>query len=71
MFVVSVRFHEAHLYEHQGKYKIAQEAYEKLLREELSLSLRADILRQLGWMLQNIEQLGDKKGIHFLLIKIN
>ncbi|KAI8125083.1 Lysine-specific demethylase 6A [Lucilia cuprina] len=44
-----VRFHIAHLYEVQRKYKFAKEAYEQLLNEkELTLDLKAVIYRQLG-----------------------
>lgn len=62
LFFVSVRFHEAHLYELQGKHKVAQDSYEKLLKEEtVSGQLRADILRQLGWMHHTVPSLGDKR----------
>ena len=44
-----VRFHIAHLYEVQGKYKVAKDSYETLLKEkDLPVHLRADICRQLG-----------------------
>lgn len=46
---VSVKFHIAHLYEVQGKYKTAKESYENLLKEkDLPSHLKADICRQLG-----------------------
>lgn len=58
----AVRFHEAHLYELQRKHKVAQDAYDKLLKEVgVSGQLRADILRQLGWMHHTVESLGDKR----------
>jgi len=45
----SVKFHIAHLYEVQGKYKTAKESYENLLKEkDLPNHLKADICRQLG-----------------------
>lgn len=48
-FLFAVRFHIAHLYEVQGKYKIAKDSYEILLKEkDLPVHLRADICRQLG-----------------------
>lgn len=49
---IPVRFHIAHLYEVQGKYKTAKENYEQLLKEkDLPTHLKADICRQLGeWM---------------------
>jgi histone demethylase len=44
-----VRFHIAHLYEVQKKYKAAKEGYEQLLGEkQLTPQLKADISRQLG-----------------------
>jgi len=50
--LIPVRFHIAHLYEVQGKYKSAKENYEQLLKEkDLTTHLKADICRQLGeWM---------------------
>lgn len=46
---ISVRFHIAHLYEVQNKFKVAKEAYEQLLLEkELTSELKATIYRQLG-----------------------
>lgn len=46
---VSVKFHIAHLYEVQGKYRLAKEHYEALLKEKaLPSHLKADICRQLG-----------------------
>ncbi|KAG8229709.1 hypothetical protein J437_LFUL009834 [Ladona fulva] len=45
---LEIRFHIAHLYEVQGKYKTAKESYEQLLREkDLPTHLKADICRQL------------------------
>lgn len=62
MFTFTVRFHIAHLYEVQSKYKAAKEAYGQLLEEkQLTPQLRADILRQLGWMYHCVESLGDKR----------
>ncbi|TMW41172.1 hypothetical protein DOY81_013748, partial [Sarcophaga bullata] len=56
------RFHIAHLYEVQRKFKFAKEAYEQLLNEkELTLDLKAIIYRQLGWMYHCAEYFGDKK----------
>uniref|UniRef100_A0A182SRH9 Uncharacterized protein n=1 Tax=Anopheles maculatus TaxID=74869 RepID=A0A182SRH9_9DIPT len=56
-----VRFHIAHLYEVQNKYKSAKEAYERLLaNKQLTASLKADIYRQLGWMYHTVDLLGDK-----------
>lgn len=46
----------------QNKYKAAKEAYEQLLSEkQLTLQLKADISRQLGWMYHCVESLGDKR----------
>ncbi|XP_050085894.1 histone demethylase UTY isoform X1 [Anopheles aquasalis] len=56
-----IRFHIAHLYEVQNKYKPAKEAYERLLAsKQLTASLKADIYRQLGWMYHTVDILGDK-----------
>nr|CAD7394437.1 unnamed protein product [Timema cristinae] len=72
-----VRFHIAHLFEVQGKYKTAKENYEQLLREkELPTHLKADICRQLGWMYHCVESLGEKiqretVAIHCLLKSID
>ena len=46
---VLVKFHIAHLHEVQGKYRLAKEQYETLLKEtSLPSHLKADICRQLG-----------------------
>ncbi|XP_037828645.1 lysine-specific demethylase 6A isoform X1 [Lucilia sericata] len=59
---LQIRFHIAHLYEVQRKYKFAKEAYEQLLNEkELTLDLKAVIYRQLGWMYHCSEYFGDKR----------
>ncbi|KAL6424316.1 hypothetical protein ACFW04_009846 [Cataglyphis niger] len=48
---LEIKFHIAHLYEVQGKYRLAREHYEVLLQEKVLPShLKADICRQLGWM---------------------
>ncbi|XP_058124387.1 histone demethylase UTY [Anopheles coustani] len=58
---LEIRFHIAHLYEVQNKYKPAKEAYERLLaNKQLTASLKADIYRQLGWMYHTVDILGDK-----------
>uniref|UniRef100_A0A182VTR3 JmjC domain-containing protein n=1 Tax=Anopheles minimus TaxID=112268 RepID=A0A182VTR3_9DIPT len=58
---LEIRFHIAHLYEVQNKYKSAKEAYERLLaNKQLTASLKADIYRQLGWMYHTVDLLGDK-----------
>lgn len=49
MFLCLVSFHIAHLYEVQGKYKLAKDHYEQLLNDsKITVHLRADICRQLG-----------------------
>lgn len=49
MCFISVSFHIAHLYEVQGKYKLAKDQYEQLLNDsKTTIHLRADICRQLG-----------------------
>ncbi|KAL0267841.1 UNVERIFIED_CONTAM: hypothetical protein PYX00_009996 [Menopon gallinae] len=58
---VEIKFHIAHLYEVQGKYKTAKDSYENLLKEkDLPKHLKADICRQLGWMFHCVESLGEK-----------
>ncbi|KAJ8684168.1 hypothetical protein QAD02_019960 [Eretmocerus hayati] len=48
---LEIKFHIAHLHEVRGKYKLAKEHYEVLLKEKaLPSHLKADICRQLGWM---------------------
>ncbi|XP_017776460.1 PREDICTED: histone demethylase UTY isoform X4 [Nicrophorus vespilloides] len=57
-----IKFHIAHLYEVQGKVKLAKEKYELLLREkEISNPLRAEIYRQLGWLYHCYDILGEKQ----------
>lgn len=69
---LEIRFHIAHLYEIQGKVKPAKEAYEQLLEvKDLPKHLKADALRQIGWMFHTIETLGEKPmrevhAIHYL-----
>ncbi|XP_055635786.1 lysine-specific demethylase 6A isoform X2 [Toxorhynchites rutilus septentrionalis] len=58
---LEIRFHIAHLYEVQNKFKAAKEAYELLLGDkQLTPVLKADICRQLGWMYHSVEPLGEK-----------
>ncbi|CAG2164826.1 unnamed protein product [Oppiella nova] len=59
---LEIQFHIAHLFEIQGKHKLAKESYESLLEEkELSVQLRADIYKHLGWMHHIFDTLGDKQ----------
>ncbi|XP_022258202.1 histone demethylase UTY-like isoform X1 [Limulus polyphemus] len=56
-----ISFHIAHSYEIQGKYKIAKEAYEKILEQkDIPQHLRAETWKQLGWMHHTVEALGEK-----------
>lgn len=58
---LAVKFHVANLHEIQGKHKLASESYDRLLTEpNISLSLKADILKQLGWMHHLVDNLGEK-----------
>ncbi|KAK9507658.1 hypothetical protein O3M35_007466 [Rhynocoris fuscipes] len=58
---IEIKFHIAHLYEVQGKYRVAKDNYEQLLKEkDLPINLKADICRQLGWMYHCIDILADK-----------
>ncbi|KAL4656837.1 lysine-specific demethylase 6A isoform X2 [Arapaima gigas] len=55
------RFHIAHLYEIQKKYRAAKEAYENILQmENLPPRVKATTLQQLGWMHHTGDQFGDK-----------
>ncbi|ERL85192.1 hypothetical protein D910_02614 [Dendroctonus ponderosae] len=57
----NIRFHIAHLFEIQGKVKIAKEKYETLLKDKtVTASLKSEIFRQLGWLYHSHESLGDK-----------
>ncbi|XP_054709172.1 lysine-specific demethylase 6A-like [Uloborus diversus] len=68
----AVCFHIAHLFEVEGKYQQAKEAYEQLIDEkELPSIVRAEASKQLGWMYHTIDALGDKQQrqnscIHYL-----
>ncbi|KAK9746028.1 JmjC domain, hydroxylase [Popillia japonica] len=57
----AIKFHVAHVFELQGKIKIAKERYEILLRDKaIANTLRADIYRQLGWLYHCSDALGEK-----------
>lgn len=61
-FSFAVKFHIAHLYEVQNNYKKAKEGYEQLLGDkQLTQQLKADVFRQLAWMLHCIDSLGEKR----------
>lgn len=50
------------MYEVQNNFKKAKEGYEQLLGDkQLTQQLKADVCRQLGWMLHCVESLGEKK----------
>lgn len=56
-----IGFHIAHIYELQGRIKAAKEAYDRLLTDvSVPAGLRAEVLKQLGWMHHTTESLGDK-----------
>ncbi|KAJ8975675.1 hypothetical protein NQ317_019630 [Molorchus minor] len=56
-----VKFHIAHLFEVQGRVKIAKDRYEALLKDKaISQTLRAEIFRQLGWLYHCQDLLGEK-----------
>lgn len=60
---LEIRFHIGHVYEIQGKYKAAKDVYDQLLEvKDIATHLKADILRQLGWMYHTVESLGDKQA---------
>lgn len=55
-----IRFHIAHVLELQGKYRAAKEAYEQLIEcPDIPNVLKANVLRQLGWMYHSVELLGN------------
>jgi histone demethylase len=50
------------LYEIQNNYKKAKEGYEQLLGDkQLTQQLKADVCRQLGWILHCVDSLGEKR----------
>ncbi|CAG9825426.1 unnamed protein product [Phaedon cochleariae] len=56
-----IKFHIAHLFEVQGKVRVAKDRYDALIKDKsITQSLRADILRQLGWLYHCQESLGEK-----------
>ena len=58
---LELQFHIAHLYEVCSRHMEAKAKYDVLLADSsLPLQLRADILRQIGWMFHSVEQFGDK-----------
>ena len=59
---LEIRFHVAHLHEVKGDSVKAREIYEELVKEpNLATSLKADIYRQLGWMLHSVDTFGEKQ----------
>ncbi|KAL3847276.1 hypothetical protein ACJMK2_018196, partial [Sinanodonta woodiana] len=66
-----VKLHIAHLFEVQGKYKQAKEAYEQFLTLDGKDPVKAVALKQLGWLYHTVDQLGDKNtrvglAVHFI-----
>ncbi|XP_064638902.1 histone demethylase UTY-like isoform X2 [Lineus longissimus] len=56
-----IRFHIAHLFETTGKFKQAKESYEQLSQgDSIASNVKANALRQLGWIHFSHEQLGEK-----------
>ncbi|XP_059163060.1 histone demethylase UTY-like isoform X2 [Physella acuta] len=65
-----IRLHIAHLYEVQGKYKQAKDAYEQFIQtDNLAPTLKAAALRQLGWLYYTVSQLADKSTRESLAIQ--
>ncbi|CAG9760396.1 unnamed protein product [Ceutorhynchus assimilis] len=57
----NIKFHIAHLFEIQGKVKLAKEKYETLLKDKsITAPLKSEIFRQLGWLYHSHELLGEK-----------
>jgi len=58
---LEILFHIAHLYEVCGRHVEAKGKYDVLLADpSLPMQLRADILRQIGWMFHSVEDFGEK-----------
>ena len=58
---LEIQFHIAHLYEACGRHLEAKAKYDVMLADHsLPLQLRADILRQIGWMFHSVEEFGEK-----------
>ncbi|ESO83791.1 hypothetical protein LOTGIDRAFT_132923, partial [Lottia gigantea] len=56
-----IQLNIAHLLEVEGEHKQAKEVYEKLLTaEDLTKTVKATALRQLGWLYHSIESFGEK-----------
>lgn len=59
------------MYEVQNQYKKAKEGYEFLLGEkQLTPQLKADVCRQLGWMLHCVESFGEKRQRETIAIQL-
>ncbi|XP_074657406.1 histone demethylase UTY-like [Tubulanus polymorphus] len=56
-----VRFHIGHLFEVEGRVKQAKESYEQLVQiDNITNTVKANALRQLGWLYFTCDQLGEK-----------
>ncbi|XP_055327877.1 lysine-specific demethylase 6A-like isoform X2 [Paramacrobiotus metropolitanus] len=65
-----VNFHIGHIYELQGRYETAKKYYEQVLQSpNCDDKLRADVLRQLGWMFHTVEEFGERNTRENLAIK--
>ncbi|KAL4220760.1 Lysine-specific demethylase 6A [Mactra antiquata] len=66
-----IKLHIAHLYEVQGKYKQAKEAYEQFINSEDASeeTYKATANKQLGWLYHTVSSLGEKSVREELAIK--
>lgn len=56
-----INFHIGHVYELQGRYEMAKAYYEKVIQSPTcDNQLRAEVLRQLGWMFHTVEEFGQR-----------
>ncbi|XP_052783608.1 lysine-specific demethylase 6A-like isoform X1 [Mya arenaria] len=65
-----IKLHIAHLYEVQGQYKQAKEAYEQFISSEdcIEDTYRATANKQLGWLFHTVDILGEKSAREELAI---
>ncbi|OQV25308.1 Lysine-specific demethylase 6A [Hypsibius exemplaris] len=56
-----INFHIGHIYELQGRYETAKKYYEQVIQSPTcDNQLRADVLRQMGWMFHTVEDFGER-----------
>lgn len=66
-----IQFSMAHVYQLQENYKLAKELYEKLTEDpQVQNPLKANILKQMGWMYHCVESLGDATSRETMAVNI-